>query len=466
LISDKMGYVHIVDLVDDEIEMQPIYQSKEVVTTFKVIDEKIFFLFEHGKISFIDIAKDRAKLLKNVEDDDIAQIYKAVGDNPILRFGIGNVLDAHDEKYHKRLELAIIEIANGSPDKAKQIMGNTLNSEAHRERFEQILQHSKKVTEFYNAVRQVNYQRAYAMANSMDLLKKLVFFDKMEKSFEIAFNRALELLIKKKDPKAAKEQFLVFSKVPSKSKIIKSLLAHPEKFSMAKRKLSEKKYDHFAQLVKTFKDLENAPFYKKYQDLKDNMIHSFVISMSECDYKKAGQYCKFLKTNFPELVEVLIDDFEKLEIIDKFEEFIEGKKFGKAMDLASENSFLLTSDSYKSLNNVVSTRMDSAMILAYKGEFKKMHTLLKPFLASDFSKSKALDIYKIYYLEQIEKNVMKLSLQHWKNAIKNYIARFGKDEQIILIGRKYDKDKILMGYEDGIKGNFLNCKLIASVFHH
>ena len=131
-----------------------------------------------------------------------------------------------------------------------------------------------------------------------------------------------------------------------------------------------------------------------------------------------------------------------------------------------KNSFLLTSDSYQSLNNMVSTRMDSAMNHAYKGDFRKMHTLLKPFLASEFSKSKALDIYKIYYLEQIEKNVTKLSMQHWKNAIKNYIARFGKDDQIDLIGKKYDKDKLLMVYDDDLKGNFMKCKLIASIFHH
>lgn len=466
LISDKMGYIHLIDLVDSEKEMEPIYQSSSVAVDFKILDNKMYVLFENGKFVFWDIEGDRDRLLKDVESNDITAIYKTLSNNPILRFGLADVLDAHDEKYAKRLDLALVEIGDGNIEQARAIMGKTISSPHHEDKFNQIVKHRRKIGEFYYAVRGADYSKAYALANSMSLLRTLSPYAKLEKRFETTFKKAQDLLVNKNDSVQAKYELTPFLKVDEKKSAIAALFRDPKKFALADENFKNKKFDQLALLVKNFSFLKLAPFYSRYEEIKTNAISKFLISMSECRYKDASKDCKFLKAHFPELLKNLVDDLEKLEIIESFENLIEHKKISIAMELASKHTFLLTSNSYQHLNNLVSTRFENAINHAYKGNFQEMHHLVKPFIKSQFSNDKAEDIYKVYYLEQINKNAEKLSRQHWVNATKNFVERFGLDERLEILYKKYDKEAFLKPYKklEERRGVFFKQKLISSIF--
>jgi len=100
---------------------------------------------------------------------------------------------------------------------------------------------------------------------------------------------------------------------------------------------------------------------------------------------------------------------------------------------------------------------------AFAKKFLPMDKLLRPFLKSKYSRNRAISIYKVFYIEQIETLSPKMQQKHWKHAIESYVARFGFDHEIERVIKKYDKDKLIEEFEDAPAGQFLGYKAVANI---
>lgn len=463
LISDKAGYVHIIDLGSTDSQMEPFYNSPAVVVEIKPLgDEFLYFLFEDGSIKIINIHEERKKVLEDAKSGSIDSVYKAIGKNPILRYGVEEILTKNDEAYQKRLDLAMHEVAKGNMKTAYKMMGNTLKSPTNRENFEAMLQHKDKVINFWQMINNGQYQAAYDMAKG-EFYKKLPFYDKMEKRYAQCFNKALEAMLTSKNLKEAQNELVSFNKVISKQKGIKAMMNAPDQFALADKKFREKKYDHLNKLVAQFPELKEAPFYHEYKEEMDNILGEFVTAMAQGTYGRAIENRALIEKNFPDIIKKLKEDFDKLDIVTKFTKAVKEKKFGVAMDLAAENTFLIAADEYKILDKMISSRIDLALKNAFAKRFGEMDKLLRPFLKSRYSRNRAIGIYKIYYLAQINELGKKMHKQHWQHTLKSYILRFGRDPEIEQLVRRYDQDKIYESFED-LKGDeFLGYKAVPNI---
>ncbi|MCV6606668.1 MAG: hypothetical protein OIF32_00515 [Campylobacterales bacterium] len=464
LISDKAGYVHIIDLTSTEAELEPFYNSPAIVVEIKPLkDEFLYFLFDDGSVKVINILEARRHVLDDAAGGSIAEVYKAISQNPILRFGVEEVLRKTDEAYEKRLDLAMHEIAKNNLDTAMKMMGKTLQSPSNKEKFEAMLQHKDKVIGFWQQITSGNYASAYEMAKNSDFYRKLPFYDKMEKRYSQAFSQAQHILLTSKNLKEAQEELLAFSKVPSKQKGIKAMFANPDKFSMAEKKFKERKFEHVNKLIVQFPELKQAPFYHEYKNLMDGVLSNFVTAMSQGMYSKAIADKEIIEKHFPDVVEKLGDDFEKLNIVSKFSNAVKEKKFGVAMDLAAENTFLIAADDYKILDKMVGSRIDLALKNAFARRFAEMDKILRPFLKSKYSRSRAVGIYKIFYLAQIDELGKKMNQKHWKHTLNSYVLRFGTDPEIEQLVKRYDQDNVYKAFEDSENGNFLKYKAVPNI---
>jgi hypothetical protein len=112
---------------------------------------------------------------------------------------------------------------------------------------------------------------------------------------------------------------------------------------------------------------------------------------------------------------------------------------------------------------MLTARFKAAHQYATKMQFGAVDKLMRPFLKNPFSKNRALGVYKTLYLEQIESVGSKMQKKHWVNALKNYVARFGVDSEIVLLTRRFDQERLLEMFEDFQGANFFRYPLIPHV---
>lgn len=464
IVSDKAGYVHLLDLTSELGEVEPLFNADKVVVDIKALgDEEIWFLHEDGTIKILKIKEQIASLLEKVANQDIKEIYEEIAQNPLLRYSAKDVLAKNDEAYLEKLDSAMLQIVAGNKDKAKQVMGQTINSPLNRQKFEALLKHSDKVVNFWQMIDKADYAKAYDLANTSEFYKRLPFYDKMENRFCDAFTQALDVMAQTGKASEARAKLVQFAKIPQKAMGIKSMLESPEIFKKARLVFKRKDYKTLNNLLEKYKYLRHSPFFAKYEEIIQDKLNEFRGYFAQGDYTNSIKAMDFIKDNFESYATDLKEDFAKLEIVKNFNEDVINKRFASAMDLAAQNTFLVAAKEYKILDDMLTKRIDLATKYAFAKQFEPMDKLLRPFLKSKYSRNRAMGIYRIFYLEQIDELASKMKQQHWQHAIQSYVFRFGADEEITRIIQKYDQDRLLHEYKDFKEYDFLKYKAVKNI---
>ena len=133
------------------------------------------------------------------------------------------------------------------------------------------------------------------------------------------------------------------------------------------------------------------------------------------------------------------------------------------MEFVFTHPFLIAAEEYKEIDRVVSTRFDAALGYAHALNFKALHKMLAPFINNKFSSRRAAGIYKLYYLEQMDRYGPKLQEKHWKTAFRNYTVRFGLDNEIEVLARKYDREKLLEEMPEVEEPDFHGYQIVSNI---
>lgn len=464
LISDKAGYVHLVDLTKQEPILEPFFNTEKIVVQIKMLeDEFIYFLFEDGTVGIINIKEQIEDIVKTLEDLDIKAVYEKIAQNPILRFNATEILDQNDELYSRQLDLAMRDVIEGKKEKARTTMGKAIESPLNKQKFEGILRHSDKIVNFWQMVSKGDYVKAYDLAATSEFYRKLPFYEKLEKRFSIGLKKALSIMLKTQNEQEAQKELALFLKVPPKARIIRAMLKEPELFAKANKLFENGDFNTLITLLEKHKSLRASPIVGELEKIVKENIDEFHRLMTRGDYTASIKQMHYMKDNFENYTKELKEEFEKLSLVEKFNKSVKEKDFSLAMDLAAKHTFLVSASEYQTLDNLVFSRISLATKYALSKQFVPMDKLLRPFLKSKYSRSRAASIYKIYYLEQIDSLASKMKEQHWQNALKSYVLRFGIDSAVDGLCKKYDKDKILNQMLDLEVGGFLAYKAVTNI---
>jgi hypothetical protein len=463
-VSDKTGYLYLIDLSAPEADKEPVFNSKAAIVDIKRRGEAIYFAFEDGRIAVIDLSIGREKLKELIAQRNMAAINELTLANPILKFSAAGLMDNMDAQFDERFAKAALNIAQGKPDVAKSDMGDLLNYPAYNARFTFVLKHASKVATFWQMIQSGQYYEAYTLANDGDFYRKLPLFNLMENRFKERFDEALKNLNgDNPDPKKAKEDLALYMKIPIKEAAIKNMLKNPEIFKRAQNAYDRKDWPDLARLIDKFRMLKDSPPAIAYQEMIKKETERFLGFMAAGRYDDAFAPAKFLKENAKNDAPALKIEFDKLDIVARFNEIVNGRQYGAAMQTAMKHTFLITSNAYKQLDKTLSERFKAAHLFATKRHFEAVDKALRPFLLNPFSSNRAIGVYKTLYLEQIKALGSQMRRNHWINAFKNYVSRFGLDGEIDLIAKKYDQDKVLEPFREFKNYNFLRYPLIPNI---
>lgn len=463
-VSDKAGYLYLIDLSVAEPDNEPVFNSKSVIVDIKRRGEAIYFAFEDGRVTILDMGAEREKFMTSIQNRDMSAMYQMMQDNPILKFSASGIVGNLDETFNERFTKAVLLIAQGKNDLAKEAMGDLLDYPTYQKRFEGTVRHASKVITFWQLIQSGQYMEAYNMANEGDFYRKLPLFKLLEDRFVERFKEAVKNLNgPQPDAKKAREDLLLFLKVPSKDAVIKAMFRSPEIFNKAQNAFDRKDWPELSNLIEKFKMLRGAPAVTAYQEMIKAQEERFLALMASGRFEEAFEPARFLKENAKNELVALKIEFGRLEVVERFIETVKNKQYGTAMQMALEHPFLITSSAYKALDQMLSVRFKAAHLYATRNQFEPMDKLVRPFLKNPFSKNRAMGIYKTIYLEQIAAVGAKMQQKHWINCLKNYVARFGVDNEIELMLRRFDQEKLLEMFAEFKGSNFFRYPLIPNV---
>jgi hypothetical protein len=463
-VSDKAGYLYLIDLSSAEPDKEPVYNSKQVIVDIKRRGESIYFAFEDGRIAIVDLGIEREKYKEAIDARNTTALYEMTQADPILKFSAAGMMDNMDAQFDERFAKAVLNIAQGKQDLAKADMGDLLTYPVYQNRFDSVSKHAAKVVTFWQLMQSGQYYEAYSLANEGDFYRKLPLYQMLEERFKERFNDAVKNLNgDNPDPKKARDDLMLYMKVPIKEAAIKNMLKNPEIFKRAQSAYDRKDFPDLARLIDRFKMIKDSPPVSAYQDIIKKETEKFLGFMAAGRFDEAFEPAKFLEDNAKIDAPTLKIEFERLEIVAQFNDIVENKQYGAAMQMAMKNPFLITSNAYKKLDQTLSIRFKAAHLFATKRQFEAVDKALRPFLTNPFSSNRAIGIYKTLYLEQIDALGAQMRQQHWVNALKNYVVRFALDSEIELLARKYDQERLLEPFREFKNASFIRYPLVPNI---
>ncbi|GHV01178.1 hypothetical protein AGMMS49521_0810 [Campylobacterota bacterium] len=463
-VSDKSGYLYLIDLSVLELTTEPIFNSKEVIVDIKQRGEAIYFAFESGRVTVLDLGDQREKFFQTIKDHNVQAMCEMMAANPILKFSATGLLGDFETDFAIHFPKAVMMIAQGKSDLAKNEMGDLLNYTVYKKRFDALVKHASKVITYWQLIQSGQYFEAYNMANEGEFYRKLPLFELLENRFKERFKDAIRNLNgATPDPKKVKEDLRLFSKVSTKDLVIKNLFRSPEIFNKALNAYEKSDWAALAGLIDKFKMIKGSPMVLDYEAIVKKEEDKFLSLMNAGRFEEAKGPATFLRENAKNDLVALKIEFDRLDKVEKFEEVVKNKQYTLAMQAAVEYPFLISSKPYKELDQMLSIRFKAAHLYATKNNFEAVDKMLRPFLKNKFSSNRAIGIYKMLYIEQINLLGAKMQQQHWINTLKNYVCRFGVDSELEFMAKKYNAEKYLEPFREFSNANFLHHPLIANI---
>jgi len=429
IVADRGGSVHLVNLQDEDSSSVVLHKAPGAVLDIRNFGNSLYFVCETGEMQAVDMHEAKSALYQAFEAGEYKRCYALINENPLLYFA--GVKKKLDEVFDELIKEAITLITAGDLAKAKTNLAPFEADEKHAKKINQTIRIAKKIHEFAQMVRRGELDKAYKTADTESFYKELPVYEKMEKEFKENFEKAsLLLTTSPPDNPGARELLKPYMTISHKGGLIKNLFASPVPFSRALLLFKQKEYALLQKFFEKYPVLKDSPVCQEYNDYVSNLEFFFEFNMEMQEYKEALESVVVIEKYFPNMALRMKEDIARLKVIISFIHAVEEDAYLVAMGLASRNEFLIELPEYRKLDRFLNQRFDAAVAYARQGNYEKMVKILAPFVKNKNLQSRALSIYKLYYIEQIVADKSKLDNAAWETLFANYCHWFGVDDEL------------------------------------
>ena len=442
LVGDKTGHLYLMDIAEENaIETEIIYQSTYAILQMRIFESKIYLVTENGLIKTLDYESDEKAFAEYFEAGDYNACYDLMAKNSLLYFTDTRV--KLDEVFEVNMKRLLGLIALGKLRDGKRMIAPFEKDPRHQSRIAGTIKQAQGIYEFSQLIKEQQYEKAYRLAESSDLLKEVGLYERLERKFEESFDKALKFLVLMNDPIGARKAIQAFSNVAQKRALVQNLFNHPKVFRKGVTLHQKKEYQELEELALKNSYIKEAPFYQSYQRFVNNQEFFFDMHMEMEEYPEALEIAASVEKNFPKLAFAMREKITNLKTRLSFIHAVENNSVLVALRLVANNEFLTELPAYKKLDRMLGVRFDKAVESAQKGDFAGMHKILAPLYKNQQLKPRALSIYRVYYIEEMASAGSHVDDTAWKHAVKYYLKYFGRDDDLVRILRNNGKEHYL-----------------------
>ncbi|MDQ1339980.1 MAG: hypothetical protein QG567_1136 [Campylobacterota bacterium] len=446
VVADKSGQIYLCDLADEAGKSFIIYKSAYAVLDIKMFNEAVYFVFENGEVKALDLKKEYDDFKIAYENKDFALCYKMMEENKFLFFS--DIRKKIDDSFSDILREAIKKISRNEENEAKKMLAPFASDERFNPKIQRNLKLAKKIFEFTDSVEKDDFVKAYRLAASDEVYKEFPAYLELEKKFITIFDNASDLLVKN-PPEVIKAKKLlnIFMAIPQKRNLINNLFAQPIIYKKLQFLYEKKEYKALEELVEKHAIAKDSPFYKEFLDFKSNLEFFLELHMDMQEFDEALECALMIEKYFPDIYKKTKTQIDKLKITISFIQSVQNNSFFVAIGYVSRNEFLIELPEYKKLDKFLDKKFDLATDFARKLDFEEMNKILSVFVKNKNLKDRAIYIYKLFYIEQIQKNMGKFKNNEWEIVFKNYTDCFGVDDEIEQLAKNSNVESVLVQFK-------------------
>jgi len=371
--------VMIYDL-EKEVILNDGFIEFEDMDKIAFYNDKLIISTTAGEIFVRNVFEEENELADSILKEDFKKAYELIDKNPFLiRSGSYLRLKRYEEVLLKRAA-KLFEINEAEAIESLQPL---LRVPAKRAEIERFIEHYKNLLKFKNAVLSGNYALAYLLANRYEELKNTKYYKLLELKWEMAYNKAYEL-IKEDKVSEAKEILEPFMAVSEKLPVIELLLKKGKILKLFKEKLAKRDFAGAYELINQYPELKESVEYQKLMEYAKRLYERALKLLEEENFEKAKKAATLLK-EIKEYKDKAQEILDRLETISKFLSLVAENRIDEALYMAEVYEFLRKLKTYKEIQEKFRKTMKEAekLMLLNKnkalemlGEYKSMKTKL------------------------------------------------------------------------------------------
>jgi hypothetical protein len=437
-VISKDKFVYLYDLVDYELISDKFIKIGEIPSALEYVPENntLWVGTLGGSVYIFDIYEDKVALEESISKKDYQKAYELVKNNPFLKRT--EDYERLEDIWDKTLNAAYKLMEKSEYEKAKSILQPFLGVAQKRGIIQNLLKDFSEFEKFKTAVVNRKYPLAYSLAAQYPSFRDTAYYKKMEQDWKKVFNKAKELIKIKGKEEEVRKLLAPFRGVSQKTPLIQALFNDKQLYDLFRSLLLSKKFEDFFMFLSRYPFLYDTPEYEKAMAYAKNLYQNAEKSLKEGNFKKAILYANTLKA-FPEYKEKAEDIIEKSKYYSSFLSYLANKNHDMIEKMIYEAPFLEDSEDYKRYEGEVKEKFKIAENEAINGSVSAIKRILGDLLNSKVYRSKASQIIKSAYLNQLLDALKKKDAQKVQKGVRNYVAYFGLDnevEDIIKIAKK------------------------------
>ena len=299
---------------------------------------------------------------------------------------------------------------------------------------------------FYELVANGKYALAYSLADQNPIYKESNVFKKLEEKWRTTFKEAQKLSLDPRTIEQAKKLLMPFRGISEKAQAIQEMFVQSDVYNRFKIALGQKDFKQVYVYLEKHPFLKNFPEYHALIEHAQRFYEKAMEYLHKNDLIAALKYLRYVSEfeEYTDKVKMLIEDIEsRYRFLEAFKE----NDLSKAYEYLAKNEELAATKEGQQLECKWDAAAYKANRFAARGDVLGVKSALKEFLDVKQKHAAIASIVAYAYRIQIENAIKtKQPLHIVEKGFKNYIATFGKDEQIeslfAIFQKRYQDSKL------------------------
>lgn len=426
VMGTKLGYIALYDLKTQEQVSSRYLKCNDSITALKL----------SGSMYYLDITVgarqwqrykllDAQEMIACIESASYACVDTLLRQNPLLHHHESVI--ALEQRFYVALHDAKAYIEQNKVHKAKALLKPFEALHMYRRIITLLFRDYEQYIKFANYIKQKRFALAYSMVLTHPELAKSKAYERMEKQFEITFEKAQQL-INRDDGEAKAQQLLKpFRGIPSKVKVISELFLQKRVTDMFLRYLRNRQIVPMMVLCQQHEFLRTHHQYKQLQTYLHQIEGELFSLVEQQAYKKADAKLQEYKPFAP-----LIASYKALtqEVSSAlaFLDTLQAGQVEQAFKILEQKPYLHRLSEAMQLEERYVQALNSALDAAFDADIARVKSLLTPFFQLKSREAEMKEVFKNGYMAQITLQTLDRNALEW--GIKNYLYFFGLDEKM------------------------------------
>ena len=426
----KLGYIIVFDIENYELIDRSYMKFGSTVTSL-CFDEEGDFLYvgtEGGDLYKYYIYEGIDVIKYLIQKRDFKNVEEHLEDNPILRFTeIYNVLEAI---WEKTLTKARRLFESEKKEEALKLLEPYRQIPSKNSVINKLVEQYGSFKQFYDLVANGKYALAYSLADQNPVYKESNLFKQLEDKWRKTFKEAQKLSLDPRRVDEARKLLMPFRGISEKAKAIQEMFVQSDVYNRFKIALGEKNFNQVYVFLDKHPFLKNFPEYHAMMEYAQKLYDKAMEHLRKNDLIAALKYLRLVSEfkEYSEKVKMLIEDIETRY---RFLEAVKENNLSKAYEYLAKNEELTLTKEGRKLETKWDAAAFKANRFAARGDVLGVKQALEEFMDIKQKHAAIASIIAYAYRVQIENAIKsKQPMQVIEKGFKNYVATFGKDEEI------------------------------------